>query len=204
MTMTDGPKRLPPHDSWIALAPGEQLVIDAALQEKWQSKTVAMRTLRGHVLALCFEVEFSLDNVIAYTLFPKAEAPPSDRRREVFDELLLKGPSLRLQSKIELLRKMRARVDGLERVVSPELIKSLDEIRIIRNRFAHYPISFKQVPLLSGAIDISATLECKDASVEITETYLRRFDELIEAAHQGLQEVHQQLAATHDARPERA
>lgn len=97
------------------------------------------------------------------------------------------------RSKIDLLRKMLMRFDMLAEVVSSELVKKLDEVRDVRNRFAHYPVSFKQVTLQSGELDVVATLECRDESIELNEAYLQHIDQLIGEVQQALQYANKQI-----------
>jgi len=192
--MAEKPKKLPPHDSWITIAPGEKVEVDAAFQNKWRETTERLRAVRGHVLAACFEIEFSVDSLIAKAFFPEAAPEPSEDHREYFDELLLKGPNLTFRSKIDLLGKMRTRFDSLAQVIASELVAKLHQVRDIRNRFAHYPVAFKQVKTGSGELDISATLECRDASIELSSEYLEKLGALLGETQENLQNANKELS----------
>lgn len=58
--MADSKVELPPRDSWITVAPGEELHIDADLLQKWNEQTRKYRYLRGNILGSCFAFEYSL------------------------------------------------------------------------------------------------------------------------------------------------
>ncbi|HUU41995.1 MAG TPA: hypothetical protein VMW42_13750, partial [Desulfatiglandales bacterium] len=152
-------RKLPPRDSWIALAPGESVALDPELMRKWDEKKRLHREIRGNYLAACFEIEYQLDLVLSEVFFPgldqtqdadKIQTTSNVEAREralalkdSFEEVLLKSGHLSFASKIDLLRKLADRINVLGNFVSKEVLTNLDKVRTARNTFAHYPITFK-------------------------------------------------------------
>lgn len=68
--MADSKTELPPRDSWLSVAPGQALNIDADLLQKWNEQTRKYRELRGNILGACFGLEYSLDVALAEVFFP--------------------------------------------------------------------------------------------------------------------------------------
>lgn len=193
--MSDKPRSLPPRDSWITLASGENVTIDSVLQAKWHELTRRGREIRGSVLAHCFDVEFSLDNVITRTFFAeyKSADVSASARSDAFDEFVLKGRTLNFSAKIELLRKLRSRITELSNALPEETLTALNDVRDVRNRFAHYPITFKPLKGLSGEMDLSMWLECRDKSIELTEEYLGLVAKNIGSVQSALQDANKSL-----------
>lgn len=196
--MTDKPKSLPPRDSWITLAPGEAMTLDGPLQSKWQELTRRGREIRGNVLAHSFAVEFSLDNVIARVLFPEhRSSDPSLRvRADLFDELILKGRGQNFASKTGLLRKLRVRVPKLAETIAEDVLTQLDVVRDVRNRFAHYPITFKPITADDGQLDLSMWLVCRDQEIELTPEFLATTGDTISAVQAALEAANTALHET--------
>ena len=187
---------LPPKDSWITLGPGAKVTIDGPLQAKWQDLSRVGREIRGNVLAHSFAVEFALDNVLTRTLFDdhKNSDPNARARPGAFDELVLKR-RLNFAAKIKLLRELRARFAVLEKAFPDTAFPTLEHVRDIRNRFAHYPITFKPGVSPDGETDLSMWLVCRDQEIELTPEYLEKagasFAEVqraLEAANSALHE----------------
>ena len=194
--MSQEKDRLPPHDSWIAIAPGESLELDERSLQLWHEKTRIGRQLRGEILAGCFEIEFSLDLLIGRVLFPDEGLPDNSQSanelRGIFDELFLKGANFTFNRKIEVLRQLRRRIDLVALVVSNESLNKLDKLRGIRNRFAHYPISFRQVQTEHGA-DFLATLVCSDRSLTLDAPFISELNELLSATKLAMQSANKQV-----------
>jgi hypothetical protein len=197
-------RRLPPKDSWIGLAPGESVTLDAELQRKWHEKTRLYREIRGNFLAACFEIEYQLDLVLGEVFFPGLDQPQdanqiqtassSDAResalalKDSFDEVLLKSGQLSFASKIELLRKLADRITILGNLVSKEVLINLDRVRVARNRFAHYPITFKP----SGkppSQDLIAVLMSRDIDIALDQSFLDEHSKLLGSVIIQLQEI---------------
>jgi hypothetical protein len=193
--MPDKPQSLPPSDSWITLAPGEQMTIDPTLQAKWHELTRRGREIRGNVLAHCFGVEFTLDSVISRTFFAeyKSSDPQASVRGDCFDECVLKGRNLNFAAKIDLLRKLRPRISELANALAEEILSTLNEVRDIRNRFAHYPITFRPAKGPTGELNLSMWLECRDRSIELTDGYLASAGQAIIATQSALESANKLL-----------
>ena len=132
---------IPPRDSWITLAPGAAIHMDERLGKEWQKLRRNCREIRGNVLAGCFEIEYTLDQVISEVLIPTSAN--LSESRDLLDELFLKGTGATFRSKIEVLRKLRARVSSLQSLLQEDIIAKLNAVREVRNDFAHYPVTFE-------------------------------------------------------------
>jgi hypothetical protein len=195
---------LPPRDSWLSLGPGESVFMDAAFGKKWNEQTQAFRQVRGNFLAQCFDVEYLLDSVLCETLFPGSQHPGTeitdnapvtvatmDILRDAFDELVLKvgSPSpVCFRFKIDLLKRLTSRIAVLESVVPKGLASRLEKIKDIRNRFAHYPVSFRPVGRPPSQ-DLSAELVCKDKTVQLDEAFFKKHSALRATVMSELEEV---------------
>ncbi len=196
--------KLPPRDSWIALEPGRSIKIDASLQQDWGEKTRALRQARGATLAACFEVEYQVDLVLCEALFPGVDGPnssPSDRvtltvqegkaRKGLFDELILKDAPMAMISfrfKVELLGRLASRIPPVQAAMPEELLAKLDKVRRVRNRFAHYPVSF--VPEGDPPNQrLSARLVCRDKTLVLDDEFFRRHSELFTDVMAGLEQT---------------
>jgi hypothetical protein len=136
-------RTIPPRDSWIELPPGASVTIDAKVGREWKAGVARCRSIRGNVLARCFEIEYVLDQVIGETLIPESEENAD--RRDLLDELFLKGPGVTFRSKIDTLGKLRGRVPKLEALLPADTVARLNFVRELRNDFAHYPVTFTPV-----------------------------------------------------------
>jgi hypothetical protein len=197
-------RRLPSKDSWIALAPGESAALDPELMRKWDEKKRLYREIRGNYLAACFEIEYQLDLVLGEVFFPGLDQALDANRtqaasgneirddasnlKDSFDELLLKSAQLPFASKIDLLRKLTDRITILGNLVSKELITNLDTVRMARNRFAHYPITFRPSGKPPGQ-DLVAVLMSRDIDVTLDQSFLDEHSKLLGSVIVQLQEV---------------
>ena len=78
--MADSKVELPPRDSWITVAPGEELRIDADLLQKWNEQTRKYRYLCGNILGSCFAFEYSLDLALDEVFFPGLDVPSQNSK----------------------------------------------------------------------------------------------------------------------------
>ena len=192
--------QLPPRDSWIALSPGESVHIDAEFQKKWHKETSEFREVRGNFLAGCFEIEYQLDLLLGEILFPGLDNVPLTIEsgkvlKELFDELILKGGSLSLISfgfKIDLFKKSSSQIPILQSILPERLGNKLDKIRKIRNRFAHYPITFKPVGDPPNQ-NLSARLMCRQKTIILDQEFFDRYSKLFGAVMTELEETLRKL-----------
>lgn len=148
----------PPRDSWIAIKPGQSLVFDRVGIEEAQTKASRIgREVRGAVLAAGFEVEWIIDQIILRAFHPGADA---EEERALFDRLLLKKGPLRFANKIRLIKDLHKARASVRSALPEQILGLLDEVRTVRNDFAHYPVTLvpegeepisKLTPVLSGA-----------------------------------------------------
>lgn len=189
-------RKLPPQDSAISLAPGEKLTLDAVNTEEWKHQTRVLREARGNILSWCFAVEFALDRLISEIFFPNLETPGSpdyqneDKQvlRDLFDELFLKGNRSNFASKIQLLKSLRTRLARLEEITNEDLISRLDSLRDVRNRFAHYPISFFPAQGESRQTFV-AKLVCRDKDITLDQIFLQTVENNLRSVAEELQKA---------------
>jgi hypothetical protein len=140
----NGSDGLPPRDSWIRLKPGSgRLQFDRRLQLSWEDQARLYREFRGEILAGAFEIEYVIDQIIVEALFPQANG--NELQRGLFDEIFLKGSGSRssLVAKIETLRALVKRHAAVASALADVDFTKLNQVREVRNNFAHFPISFE-------------------------------------------------------------
>src|SRR6267142_2960869 len=112
---------VPPRDSSIRLAPGEEFTLDSDGSHEWRAKTSSLRTARGTILALAFEVEHSIDVVINRFFFP-ADDKASEDLKTLFVGLFLKSPSASFARKIQVFKAI-SQQPILSNLVRPDLLR---------------------------------------------------------------------------------
>jgi hypothetical protein len=199
----------PPKDSWIRLAPGAGVALNVDVQNQWRDKTVGLRQVRGTILAAVFEIEYSLDRLLREILFPGYDKQPSTdstpasstklgvdirERCTLFDELFLKSRSANLDRKINILSEIARGVKSFSAVLPEGLIRALRETNQVRNKFAHYPISFDPVDA-SGQQELQAKLICKNEEIVLDNAYLSQLFARVQEAITGLDQLNQYLTS---------
>ncbi len=199
--MADSKTELPPRDSWISVAPGQALNIDADLLQKWNEQTRKYRELRGNILAACFGLEYSLDVALAEVFFPGLDTPTKNSQdsavaidenakalKGLFDELFLKRGSLPFKFKIDLLRRLAGRIGVLQALIPPDLLKNLDAVRDVRNRFAHYPVTFEPTGSVPNQ-ELHAKLVCRDKTLVLDQAFSDATSALFHLVTKELEEM---------------
>jgi hypothetical protein len=189
-------RRLPPWDSAITLEPGQQVTLDTSSGPEFDSKIRVFREIRGNILASCFSVEFALDRLISEVFYPGVETPgtrvfqdtQARELRDLFDDLFLKGNRSNFASKIQLLRSLRARSLRINGLIDSDLIRGLDQLRDLRNRFAHYPISFFPERGENGQV-LVPKLVCRDKDLPLDKAFFEKADGDFRFVQEGLQEA---------------
>lgn len=187
---------MPPQDSLITLKPGQSLTLDASSDEEWKRKTRIFREIRGNILSSCFSVEFGLDRLISEIFFPGVDTPGAPAYqdeekqglRDLFDELFLKGNRSNFASKIHLLKSLRTKSARLDGLVDAGLIRRLDDLRDLRNRFAHYPVSFFPEQADGGQV-LVARLVCRDKDLCLDNLFFDKFDSDLHSVEEDIQKV---------------
>jgi hypothetical protein len=177
---------LPPLDSQIRLKPGGSVSIDAELQKEWIGKADALKRIRGEILAFGFEVEYSIDMIISQFFFPDSPAR-SETPKKLFDELFLKSFASNFARKLEVF-KVLSRDASLASLVSTSLLENLNRVKDLRNRFAHYPITFDPTTELPYR-KLIPRLVCRDKEVTLDDPSLREFQELFASVRSDLDGV---------------
>lgn len=182
--------------------------MDATLQAEWHRLTQVLREYRGNILAVSFQIEMQLDRLLCEILFPASDDPnikPEQNipltkgsalaLRNLFDEFVLKAstmPTISFGYKIELLRKLAEQIGEVKAVVPPSLTKTLDNLRRIRNNFAHYPVEFiPKGPVGEQTLEIvltthKAQYKIDQAYFENTDAMFHDADEKLKAANEAM------------------
>jgi hypothetical protein len=214
---------IPPYDSWITIKPGESLTMDATLQAEWDRLKKVLREYRGAILADAFQIEMQVDRLLCEILFPASDDPnikpeqnipltkgSARALRNLFDELVLKTstmPTISFGYKIGLLGNLAEQIGAVKAVVPPSLIKTLDNLRRIRNNFAHYPVEFiPKGPVGEQTLEIVLTTH--KAQYKIDQAYLDGYGAMFHEAYEGLKAANEamrnNLSREQDATPQEA
>ncbi len=137
-------------------------------------------------MALAFEVEHSIDVVISRFFFPTSDMR-SQELKTLFEGLFLKSASANFARKIQVF-KMITQEPVLAHLVSPELHKNLNNLKDLRNRFAHYPIAFDP-SVGSGSEKLTGKLVCRDKEIPLDEAFFRETEELFTSVKGELQRL---------------
>lgn len=175
--------------------------MDATLKAEWDRLKQFLREYRGNILATAFQIEMQVDRLLCEILFPASDDPnikPEQNipltegsakvLRNLFDEFVLKAsamPTISFGYKIELLGNLAEQIGEVKAVVPPSLIKTLNNLRRIRNNFAHYPVTF--IPKgTAGEQTHEIVLATHKAQYKIDQAYLDNTDALFQEADKGL------------------
>jgi hypothetical protein len=199
--MADSKVELPPRYSWITVAPGEELHIDADLLQKWNEQTRKYRYLRGNILGSCFAFEYSLDLALDEVFFPGLDVPSQNAKdsgvaihenakalKGLFDEFFSKSASLSFKFKIDLLRRLAGRIGVLQALIPSDLLNNLDAVRVLRNRFAHYPVTFERRGSVPNQ-ELHAKLICRDETLILDQAFEDATSELFRSVTNELEEM---------------
>lgn len=214
---------IPPYDSWITLNPGESVTIDATLKAEWDRLKKVLREYRGTILANAFQIEMQVDRLLCEILFPASDDPnikpeqnipltkgSAKALRNLFDEFVLKAgtmPTISFGYKIELLGNLAEQIGEVKAVVPRSLIKTLNNLRRIRNNFAHYPVTF--IPKGPGGEQtLEIVLATHKAQYKLNQAYFESTDAMFQEADEGLQAANEamrnNLSREQDAAPREA
>ena len=148
----DNNKAKPPIvDGWIELAPGEKVMMDERLGKEWHQHGEKIKELRGRVLAVCIQIELILDSLLRHLFFPehflKIDQAKTDLKVSDLSSLFLYEviKDLRFSDKYRIFKKLSTQHKLLEGKDCKTLLVDLDEVRKVRNLFAHSAISFVPV-----------------------------------------------------------
>jgi hypothetical protein len=199
---------IPPYDSWITIKPGESFTLNAKQKTEWDRLKQVMREYRGNILANSFQTEMQLDRLLCEVLFPASDDPnikpdetipltkaSAKSLRNLFDEFVLKAgtmPTISFGYKIELLGNLADEIPALGSVVPKSLIKTLNNLRRIRNNFAHYPVTFIPNGSTSDQ-NLDIVLATHKAEYKIDNEYVARTDAIFKEADQGLKDANEAM-----------
>lgn len=199
---------IPPYDSWITIKPSESFTLNVKQKAEWDRLKQVMREYRGNILANSFQIEMALDRLLCEVLFPASDDPnikpdepipltkaSAKSLRSLFDEFVLKAgtmPTISFGYKIELLGNLADEIPTLGAVVPKNLIKTLNNLRRIRNNFAHYPVTF--IPNGSASDqNLDIVLATHKAEYKIDNEYVARIDAIFKEADQGLTDANEAM-----------
>ncbi len=182
-------------------------MLDERLSRIWDQKRREWREVRGNILAACFELEYLLDGVLCEVFFPGADEPSNENQpsvdriaadvdartlRKLFDGLVLKSGLIPFRRKIELLSDLSSGTRPLEKLVSDNLVSMLHKIRDIRNRFAHYPVTFTPLGDPPNQ-ELQATLVCRDKELVLDDKFFGEYNPLFSSALAEMEELFKRL-----------
>jgi hypothetical protein len=161
--------------------------MDVTLKAEWDRLKQVLREYRGTVLANAFQIEMQVDRLLCEILFPASDDQnikpeqnipltrgSASALRNLFDEFVLKAstmPTISFGYKIELLGNLAEQIGKVKAVVPPSLIKTLHNLRRIRNNFAHYPVEFiPKGPVGEQTLEIVLTTH--KAQFKVDQAYL--------------------------------
>lgn len=197
-------ERMPPRDSWIRLAPGKAVTLDERLSKLWHQKTRQWREVRGNILSACFELEYLLDNVLCEVFFhegpgeKRANSEPiethADARamRQLFDGLFLKSGVVSFSRKIDILSSLLSEIRALQDLVPGELVSKLNKIRDVRNRFAHYPVTFTPIGDPPNQ-ELRASLVGRDKELILDDKFFEEYNPLFSSTLKEMEELFKRL-----------
>jgi hypothetical protein len=182
--------------------------MDAKLKAEWDRLKKVLREYRGAILADAFQIEMQVDRLLCEILFPASDDPDirpeqnipltkgsATALRNLFDEFVLKAssmPTISFGYKIELLGNLAEQIGEVKAVVPPSLIKTLNNLRRIRNNFAHYPITF--VPKgPDGEQTLEIELATHKAHYKIDQAYLDKTGAMFHTAEEGLKAANEAM-----------
>jgi len=182
--------------------------MDARLMAEWDRLKKVLREYRGNILANAFQVEMQIDRLLCEILFPASDDPnikpdqniplpkgSASALRNLFDELVLKAstmPTISFGYKVELLGNLAEQIGELKAVVPPSLIKTLNNLRRIRNNFAHYPVTFiPRGPVGEQTLEI--VIATHKAQYKIDQAYLESTDAMFREADEGLKAANEAM-----------
>jgi hypothetical protein len=199
-------EKLPPKDSWIRLNPGEGFQFNADIQELWIQKARELRRIRGDILAISFQLEYILDEIIAEMFFPGLSIIPSGEigedalqsfasstvLKELFSRLFLKTTNSQLGRKIDILNNLTNELQFFGKLVPDALKADIKRSAEIRNLFAHYPAYFEMVGD-EHSQDLKAMYIVKGEKVELTKMLCDEYKAQLSLTAENLAQVQKQL-----------
>jgi len=177
-----------PRDSWIRIEAGAEHVFDTqAVQQEQQKMQRYGREVRGTIIAVCSDIEWSLDVLLLMLYCPPS--PQQELLRTAFrNQLLEGGKALRFERKIELLEEIGSPELGNPFAIPPLLIDDLNYIRSARNNFAHGGIAL--IPDGPEPIkSFKSRLYAGNKIVEISDKYIEELLRKCDASLQTIEEL---------------
>lgn len=172
---------LPPRDSWIELAAKTSYLFDVEeITKNQKEQTRQFHQIRGNLLAAGYNIERALDRLLL-VIFVPPELHKKGPQASLFDGYILKGHFMSFANKIETLKNVIPYAEDIDDDEGAEIVKRLNEVRTIRNNFAHYPIVFfaKGPEPIKNLLPVLKTKKSKiELNNEILDQYINLFDEL--------------------------
>jgi len=200
---SDNKKAKPPiRDGWIELAPGDGVMIDERLSKDWHQHGEKIKDLRGRVLAVCIQVELTLDSLLRHLFFPerflKIDQAKTDLKVGDLSSLFLYEviKDLRFSDKCRIFKKLTTQHELLLKDKNCKiLLIKLNEIRKIRNLFAHSAISFVPVGNQPNQI-LRPEGYSEGKRVVIDQEYITDCEKLFSQTIQLLKVIHKEITQT--------
>jgi hypothetical protein len=122
-------------------------------QQQWLEAIEKYRIIRGNVIADAYDVENKLGRLLIEIFYPTIPWQPSHdpdiyemhyRLRNAFGPTFIQ--TARFADKIRILRFAATKLMEVRKACPKGLVTDLDQVRVLRNRFAHDPIEFEFTP----------------------------------------------------------
>lgn len=108
--------------------------------------------------------------------------------KRLFDELFLKSGLVPFSRKINLLKDLSLRNQAMQELMPKKLVNKLDKVRDIRNRFAHYPVTFTPVGNPPNQ-ELSVSLVCTDKELILNNKFFDKYNELFSSVRLEMEEM---------------
>ena len=157
-----------------------------------QKETEKFHMRCGEVLRMALHVESSLEFFISnYFCYPQSY------KTFMFHDLMLVKNNF--DRKIQIFREIckREHISGYE-----EIIKSVDFIKNIRNKVAHYEAVVDDPKEGIVSLWSKKSIRYKKDTIELTDALLKEIDEKRLSAIQGITKIHVDLSKTNMSNPE--
>jgi hypothetical protein len=193
----------PAKDCWLLIPPAG-VHLTPEIEKTWLARARDLRRLRGEFLVAGFEIEYSVDQILAAVLFVPSiddgrgnNAPKTasymDLASGAFDKLFLKSAENQFGRKIGLLKKLSETFPALGDLMSKPVFERLRKIMDIRNVFAHYPIVLVLDPRPTNS-QIHALLIRGEEPIELSQSYLEQQIKLFSTVDAELSRIREEFA----------
>jgi len=174
---------IPPRDSWIVLDPRQSILMTPEIAAGWERQKIALRQIRGNIIAYSLDIEFAMDVVIREMLFScdlniNAEfMEKAEKDRSIFDRVVSKSGVITFNNKIKILKNLLRENQIISKEDIKMLLKLLEEVKVIRNKFAHTTIAFEPKTSTEKTLLIAYIIEA-GKRLYLDDNYFYKLDQI--------------------------